>query len=399
MAFAYLDDETLKRVRAAAIELGFAISESALLDVVHDISPLFLGQVMVGGTAPAKLDSLLRRMNTTRALVSGEKPLLTWLDNAIFLAAGREQELVFRRALERASPDGAAPPTPAAAGPVPAEAKDVEGLPAKNGELEIQIAEDDTIEVDFLHRGSEAARSVAKVLVHRHFDGVPQSVAGNKPEYGKGTGWLIAPTLLITNHHVVTAREKTDPPASEADFALQAAATQVLFDYDTDKDTSSVVEVRASGCEASDADLDFALLRLPDDVADRPALMLRTGPITKPKDTGLRERVNVLQHPHGKPMRLGFRDNFVVSGTADRLSYLTDTAGGASGSPLFDDGWLVGGLHRGFATIEGEPLKLWGKTIRQENYGTPIGLILNYLANEKADLHAEIVAGQAKLHV
>ncbi len=65
-------------------------------------------------------------------------------------------------------------------------------------------------------------------------------------------------------------------------------------------------------------------------------------------------------------MRLGFRNNFVVTGTESRLSYLTDTAGGSSGSPICDDAWFVAALHRGFTTISGGPLMVWGKPIRQE---------------------------------
>jgi hypothetical protein len=93
-------------------------------------------------------------------------------------------------------------------------------------------------------------------------------------------------------------------------------------------------------------------------------------------------------------MRLGFRNNFVVTGSAERLSYLTDTAGGSSGSPICDDEWFVAALHRGFTTIDGEPLMVWGQPISQENYGTPIGLILSHLEQHHPELHAEIRENQ-----
>ena len=96
-------------------------------------------------------------------------------------------------------------------------------------------------------------------------------------------------------------------------------------------------------------------------------------------------------------MRLGFRNNFVVSGSAERLSYLTDTAGGSSGSPICDDLWFVAGLHRGFQTITGEPVLVWGVPIHQENYGTPVGAILAHLAAAHPGLHEEVMAGQASL--
>jgi endonuclease G, mitochondrial len=192
----------------------------------------------------------------------------------------------------------------------------------------------------------------------------------------------------------VNARVPLEPPASDADFGRQGASTIVQFDFH--KATSKIVSAKSVACEAADPALDFAILRLPRVVAKRPPLRLRTHPITKPRDRALQERVNVLEHPRGDPMRLGFRNNFVVSGSAEKLTYLTDTAGGSSGSPICDDAWLVAALHRGFDTIP-DGVSVWGKTIYQENYGTPVGQILDHLSNQNPALHAEIVAAQEAL--
>jgi len=261
--------------------------------------------------------------------------------------------------------------------------------------LEIAIGEDDTLEVRFLHRGSAASSSVAKLLVHRHFGGQPAFLAGNKPDLALGTGWLIAPRLMITNHHVVNARLPLEPAATQVDFDRQGAATKVQFDFFSDH--PAMQETHTVGCVASDPALDFALLRLDPTAPDRPPLQLRTAPLTRPMDRELRDRVNVLQHPDGRPMRLGFRNNFVVSGTESRLSYLTDTAGGSSGSPICDDEWFVAALHRGFTTLQGDGVQVWGRSIHQENYGTPIGQILASLGVTDPEIRAEIEAGQAAL--
>lgn len=386
MAFAHLNDQTLQAVRTAAIELGFN-SDANLTALTAGMSPAYVGSRMTGPNGNAKLLTLTAAMNTTRSLVSGEVPLEKWLNNAILLAAGEQQELVFRKALEQMATDSL---------PEEGEAPDVAASPRSGGgALEIQIDEDDTLGVGFLLQGAVAARSVAKLRVHRHFDGEPSFRAGGEPDFGLGTGWLIGPSLAITNYHVINARAKSEPDASPADLELQGKATEADFDYyDGSPATMTVPSV---ACEAADRALDYAVLRLDPAGADRFPLRLRVNPLTRPKESALQERVNVLQHPSGDPMRLGFRNNFVVVGSSEKLSYLTDTSGGSSGSPICDDAWHVAGLHRGWATIEGEPVKVWGKEIRQENYGTPIGQILAHLAATSPALHAEIVAGQAAL--
>jgi len=37
---------------------------------------------------------------------------------------------------------------------------------------------------------------VAKLLVHRHFQGQPSFLPGNEPDIGLGTGWLLAPAKV-----------------------------------------------------------------------------------------------------------------------------------------------------------------------------------------------------------
>ena len=65
---------------------------------------------------------------------------------------------------------------------VAAPTTDVDAAAAA-GALDIAIG-DDTIGVAFLTRGVEAATSVVRLLVHRHFDGAPSFLAGNEPDFG-----------------------------------------------------------------------------------------------------------------------------------------------------------------------------------------------------------------------
>ncbi|PCC75331.1 Trypsin-like peptidase domain-containing protein [Nannocystis exedens] len=252
---------------------------------------------------------------------------------------------------------------------------------------------DRTISARFLVRGAAAARSVAKVLVHRHFGDKPRFLSDESPECASGTGWLIAPTLFITNHHVIAARHDGDPPVAPGDFDRQARSTTLHFDYLAAD--AQFEPVRAIESVAADPDLDFALLRLPP--GDRPPLRLRKRLLERSRDTPLSECVNVLQHPNGEPMRIGLRNNFVVHGDATWLSYLTDTRHGASGSPVCDDDWGVVALHRGHRELTGVSIKLDNVAVRTENYGVQLPAVLEWLRQHAPAVQREIEAAQARL--
>jgi hypothetical protein len=309
VAFAHLAPAQLDAVRAAAVALGFN-SDGNLEALAKEINPAFVGGVMVGPSPNAKLLSMTAALNETRILVSGQVPFAIWLENAAFLAGGQPEELVFRDALAAISADG----TPSGAQPM-----DVEATPRRQGgALEILILEDDTLGVEFLLQGAATASSVAKLMVHRHFAGAPSFVAGGEPDWGLGTGWMIGPRLVLTNHHVVAARQSGEAPPSDQDFDLQGRNMDVIFDlFDAN---ANGVTTRAVACVLTDKTLDYAVLRLDQTAPERRPLRLRKNALTRLPGSALRDRVNVLQHPMGKPMRLGFRNNFVVTGATDHLS-------------------------------------------------------------------------------
>jgi endonuclease G, mitochondrial len=244
MSFRHLGEARLNEVRQAAMALGLN-TDANLETLGAGVNRAFLGTAMTGANPNAKLLTVTARMNETRALVSGEVPLATWLSNAVMLAAGDERELTFRAALEEMSADSE---------PAAGAAPDVDAAPRADGALEIEIDEDDTLGVLFLARGAAAARSVAKLRVHRHFGGAPSMRAGGEPDWGLGTGWLLGPGLLVTNFHVVAARGPSEGDVDPADFDLQAAATQADFDFHADGATPATVT--AQSCVASDRALD-----------------------------------------------------------------------------------------------------------------------------------------------
>ncbi len=392
----HLTDQELNAVHAAAISSGLAITDTRLDALLSALGSRYAAGLSGGGLAPAaRLLVQLNEMNQVHNLRSGDVPLAQWLDAAITLAGDKVETDVFEDALDRVTQ------VPAQAPARTLSASSAAARPAPNLEVraEAMVAgSDQTVGVGFLAGGLATSKAVVKLLVQKHLDGREVVQAGDRPWLVNGTGWFIGPGLVITNHHVVNARmtfPQPEPDASDQDFRLQAENTTVLYDY-LEKDKPSATAVTGAGAlQASDPGLDFAILRLPAAGEQRGPLRLRKRAIRNRAEQALGTRVNLLQHPNGDPMRLGFRDNFVVVGDGDALSYLTDTNFGSSGSPVCDDRWSVAALHSGSRSISADNVSIRGRKVRRENHGIPIPRIMAHLETSQPDLHAEIIAGQA----
>jgi len=390
----HLTDEQLNKVHAAAINAGLAMTDTRIDALLSGLSPRFAADLPGGGLAPsARLLVQLNEMNRVHNLRSGDVPLVQWLDAAIALAGDKPEADVFEAALDRVSLVPAqAPPLPMRMAAAPVAAPNFDVRPEA-----VVAGSDQTVDVGFLSDGLAASRAVVKLLVHKHLDGEAVFQDSDEPWLINGTGWFIGAGLVITNHHVVNARmtfPAAEPDASEQDFRLQAESTRVLYDYLEKDHPSATVEAAAGALQASSQELDFAILRLPATAERRGPLRLRQHAIRKRAEQALGTRVNLLQHPNGDPMRLGFRDNFVVIGDNDALSYLTDTNFGSSGSPVCDDRWSVAALHSGSRNISTDNVVIRGRRVRRENHGIPIPRIMAFLAAEHPELHAEIQDAQ-----
>jgi endonuclease G, mitochondrial len=241
----------------------------------------------------------------------------------------------------------------------------------------------------FLDEGQRAARAVARICVPQVFDG-KMRMLGSNPSLALGTAWLIAPNLLVTNHHVVAARFDGDAPVTASDMAAQATGAEAWFDYvHVDK---PYCVYRMTALEACDKSLDYAVLRVAGTaVADARPLSdwgyLRLAAETEELRQG--RPLNIVQHPSGDVKQIAIRRNDCV-GTKDggEFFYLTDTLPGSSGSPVFTDDWLVVGLHRASQALP-EKVYMKGEAIKYNNVGIRIHAILQHLP---AVLRAEIAA-------
>ncbi|MFH8840453.1 trypsin-like peptidase domain-containing protein [Streptomyces sp. NPDC017868] len=370
----FLPQAELVRVRNAAMEAGLADRElrPALL---KGIPGYFTATLRPLDDPREQAHADLNAMNQVERLLDGLVPLEIWLHNAIEHTREQGPRAVLQGALDTV------------ARAITGEAE----LPPEMmpGEMKEEVVlQDDTVPYEFLHGGIRAGASVALLRIPPYESGAPLL-----PSYPHGgTGWMIAPGLLVTNHHVVMARsweEGVRPYVSDEDLRLQALMSRSRFDFV--ENAAAAPEATAGELAAWDADLDYAIVRLAAGQGERPTLRVATRPLI------VRERqrvpVNIIQHPGGLPKRVALRNNLVYRADERDILYFTDTRGGSSGSPVCLDDWTVVGLHRGTRKVD--EVEFQGARTRFVNVGTQMSGVLAHLREFRPELYAEIMAAQS----
>ncbi|MER5830065.1 trypsin-like peptidase domain-containing protein [Streptomyces sp. NPDC002130] len=232
----------------------------------------------------------------------------------------------------------------------------------------------------FLPRGVRAGATVARITLRRDGRELPH-----------GTGFLVSPRLLMTNHHVLP--DESFARACFAEFNAQVTADNL-------PDTVVRMELDPQTFFAADRRLDFALVALAP-TADGPApgeifgwnrLSVQIGKLV------LGEKVNIIGHPSGRLKEIALRDNAVLVRLDDFVHYRTDTEPGNSGSPVFNDQWEVVALHHSGVPKkddQGRVLRKDGRPWQQgdgddaiewvANEGVRISSILKHLAGLDLD--------------
>jgi endonuclease G, mitochondrial len=325
-----------------------------------------------GGGALAKLMTEIGYMNQIERITSGQVPLQIFLQNAALLVSDSAGSVkVVREMLDKV--------TQLVSG---APALGITNMLQRPEMKEVIIHTDDTVTFAYMQAAVKAASSVYKLRVPAYENGVARLTAQGAPFHFLGTGWLLADSLLMTNHHVINARQDGEGFASQQDLLLQASGTGAIADFDIEGMEENP-PLQAMKLEAWHMDLDYAVLRIP--TTGRPALR-RNNNILNPQQTSV--PVNIIQHPGGRSKRYGIRNNLVFTSTPTELCYFTDTEGGASGSPVLNDKWEVVALHRAAKYVDN--VKFQGKDTAYVNIGTHLKLIMDDIAHRFPALAAEI---------
>lgn len=204
-----------------------------------------------------------------------------------------------------------------------------DGQTATPLEQEALLGDDDLVEASFLDRCFLVRNCIGRIRF--------QTPRGRS----YATGFLIAPGIVLTNHHVF----------KEADLA-RGASIEFGYWYDVAgqlPSTSNEYDFDPNRFFVADKDLDFAAVAVApsstigEQVRTRRFLRL----IAQTGKAEFGEFVTIIQHPDGEPMRIALRENKITRLNADEpfLHYAADTAHGSSGAPVFNDSLQLVALH------------------------------------------------------
>ncbi|MCP4423016.1 MAG: trypsin-like peptidase domain-containing protein [Chloroflexi bacterium] len=200
---------------------------------------------------------------------------------------------------------------------VPVSARGVADWRGREQPRDVQekiIGENTLRDVRLLELALEASRGVIRIVA----DG------------GMGSGFLVGEGLVMTNHHVIGSRGA-------------AQQSRYEFNYQLDKRLQptpvTVARALADGLFYTNPKLDITVV----EVENQPASV---APLTLTRLRAQRdERVNIIQHPGGHYKKISMQNNFVAFANARSIQYLTSTEPGSSGSPVFNNDFVVVGIH------------------------------------------------------
>jgi len=245
------------------------------------------------------------------------------------------------------------------------------------------IGKSDLLSINFLDRGRRAAAAVCRI----------KAPADGGAWYG--TGFLVGPRLLLTNHHVLASADEASQ--AEAEFA---------YEHDLDGVLQAPVRFNLAPHEIfySDPELDFTFVTVTP-LSEEGVPLARYGrlpllPLSGKALDG--EWVSIVQHPGGEPKQIAIQSSQVVvldpaavpGVDLDNFThYSTDTEPGSSGSPVLNDQWQVLALHHkavpappgvetptGFIANEGVRISAIFRHLERHRFSEPkAGLVLDRL--------------------
>jgi endonuclease G len=253
----------------------------------------------------------------------------------------------------------------------------------------------DFLGISFFEAGLAASRAVCRII---------SKLPNGKRSFG--SGFMVTPRLLITNHHVLKARTwRGRASQSSTSSSMPGRKSQPVYRFELKPDIFFL----------NDKPNDFALVAV-EERTESGTLLASFGlcPLIGAEGKiANTEWVNIVQHPKGDLKQVVIRENRLIdlpdkqaAGAFDRFAYYeADTEPGSSGSPVFNDLWEVIALHHSSVPKRdqaGNILDKNGKVWQRGDDPTRIewvgneGIRVSRIVNKIAE--SVVPAAQKKLH-
>jgi endonuclease G, mitochondrial len=244
--------------------------------------------------------------------------------------------------------------------------------------IERMLGGNDLVGINYLQLGTLCSRSVCRIHL--------RNASGST--VGFGTGFLVAPGVLLTNHHVIASAEEARSALAEFDYESDVRGV--------DKSVVTFVVLDDPPPFAQQG-LDFCLSAVSARSIDGQRSLSDFGWLSLNPEPGkafVGEYLTIIQHPQGERKQVCVRENKLLKydPAGNTIWYMTDTVPGSSGSPVFNGSWQVVALHHSgvpkmdskgrWLTVDG---KVWdssmdeSKVAWEANEGVRISRILEYL--------------------
>ncbi|AQU80188.1 endonuclease [Planococcus faecalis] len=232
--------------------------------------------------------------------------------------------------------------------------------------IERIINKSDLFPIAHLQAGLDVSKAVCRIAIR----------GKNGQLEGYGTGFLVSPNLLLTNNHVLETAES----------AMYAVAE---FNYQDDVHFMplEIISFRLDPrlFFITNEALDFTLVAVePNNSNAVPLANFGYLPLLpKPGKILEGEYVTIIQHPNGGPKAITIRENEVKFISSDFVQYVSDTEPGSSGSPVFNDQWMVVSLHHA-GIPDPNDNNVW-----IANEGIRISSIIQHLSDKRVGIENE----------
>jgi V8-like Glu-specific endopeptidase len=304
------------------------------------------------------------------------------VNDAAYIERLRKEFDVALQPQRSAEAKSAAPPRGAAPSAEPSFTAAIEDQP---GLERVINSEDNFLDIYLLSGALYCAQAVCRIEVP----------LGN----AVGTGILIGPDLLLTNQHVLKSKEYLEGAIARFDYKL--------LDSTGVAPAGRVINLRGDFYFSSpSAEFDYALVKTESEPLANLAPSVEEKNLSarellargkhrgfvnlSPRFIREQERVNIIQHPDGDPLKVVMTQNYVVTDMTDRrVQYVADTMPGSSGSPVFNQSWELVALHHSGTPYPPDSVndafkKAWKGRFRV-NEGIPARAILEDLKKKKLE--------------